>query len=84
MNFKKSFIYLMLIICGLTMIIPFLWMVTTAVKSQLEVNKGNLGFMPYEKYPVIQLSDGEHRVKIIKTENDRTVTEKKGRLSFLC
>ncbi len=73
----------MLIICGLTMIIPFLWMVTTAVKSQLEVNKGNLGFMPYEKYPVIQLSDGEHRVKIIKTENDSSyvnVLNQEGRI----
>lgn len=72
MNYKKSLIYLMLIICGLTMVVPFLWMVTTAVKSQLEVNKGNLGFLPYEKYPVIQFEGKEHRIKIVKTETDST------------
>ncbi len=52
------------------MIIPFIWMVTTAVKSQLEVNKGNVGFLPYEKFPTYTDGSVEYRIKIIKTEKD--------------
>ncbi len=67
---KKSLIYLVLFICGITMVTPFVWMVTTAVKSQLEVNKGNVGFLPIEKYSVFNDGVSEYRLKIIKTEKD--------------
>ena len=67
---RKGFIYFVLILCGFTMIIPFIWMVTTSVKSQLEVNKGNVGFLPIEKYSAYDDGTLEYRVKIIKTEQD--------------
>ncbi len=70
---KKLLIYFVLFICGIIMIIPFVWMATTAVKSQMEVNKGNVGFLPYEKYPVIFDEGQEYRIKIITTSSDSSV-----------
>ena len=52
MNIKKSINYIILFVCGFAMIIPFIWMLTTSVKSQIEVNKGNVGFAPIEEYDV--------------------------------
>jgi len=70
MKFKNSIIYVILMICGISMIIPFIWMITTAVKSQIEVNKGNVGFLPYEEYPTYDDGEEIFRIKIVKTETD--------------
>lgn len=70
---KKGILYLVLGVCGLAMVIPFVWMLTTAVKSQSEVNKGNVGFIPVEHYSIYTEGDKEYRVKIIKTEPDSSV-----------
>lgn len=67
---RRSITYLILTICGISMVVPFIWMVTTAVKSQLEVNKGNVGFLPIEKYSAYNDGSDEYRIKIIKTEKD--------------
>jgi ABC-type glycerol-3-phosphate transport system permease component len=48
------------------MIIPFLWMVSTSVKSQLEVNKGNIGFIPMEYYTEYDSGEELFKVKILK------------------
>jgi ABC-type glycerol-3-phosphate transport system permease component len=37
-------IYVLLFFLGITMVIPFLWMVNTALKDQVEINDGNIGF----------------------------------------
>ncbi len=50
----------------LMMIIPFLWMVSTSVKSQLEVNKGNIGFIPMEYYTEYDSGEELFKVKILK------------------
>ena len=55
---KKSISYIILSVCGLLMVIPFIWMLTTSVKSQLEVNKGNVGFLPIEQYSTYE-EDGK-------------------------
>jgi len=70
---KKSAIYLILVIFGTMMIIPFIWMITTSVKSQLEVNKGNVGFLPSEKYAMYSDGQNNYRVKIVKTEQDSSI-----------
>ncbi len=68
---KKSILYIVLIFTGLTMIIPFLWMLSTSVKSQLEVNKGNIGFLPIEHFTqYIDESGKPQRVKVIVKEGD--------------
>lgn len=37
-------IYTLLIALGVIMVIPFLWMINTALKDQVEINDGNIGF----------------------------------------
>jgi len=68
MQDKKIFTYIILGFCGLFMIMPFAWMLATSVKSQLEINKGNNGFLPYVEVDYLDLAgDGELlRCKILK------------------
>ncbi len=67
---KKSISYIILSVCGVLMVIPFIWMVTTSVKSQLEVNKGNVGFLPIEYYSTYSDGENEYRITIVKPEGD--------------
>ncbi len=46
--FGKGFSYFMLILCGLIMVVPFIWMVSTSLKSQTAINKGSVGFIPID------------------------------------
>lgn len=68
--FGKSLIYILLILCGVTMVAPFLWMVTTALKSQIEVNKGNVGFAPVDAFSWYDDGETEHRVKVVSAAGD--------------
>jgi len=52
------------------MIVPFIWMVTTSIKSPSEVNKGNVGFIPFEEHSVYDDGTNEFRIKIVKAEID--------------
>ncbi len=70
MNFNKSITYTILTLCGLVMVIPFIWMVTTSVKSQIEVNKGNVGFLPIEEFHTYTEGDKTYRITLVKTEGD--------------
>jgi len=72
MKLNKTINYTILFICGLSMIIPFLWMLTTSVKSQSEVNKGNIGFLPIEKYDYVEEDGNEYKVKSVKADKDST------------
>ena len=69
---KKSISYIILSVCGLLMVIPFIWMLTTSVKSQLEVNKGNVGFLPIEQYSTYEEDGKVYRVTSVKVEGDST------------
>lgn len=70
----KYFTYLMLILCGLVMIIPFLWMITTSLKSQSEINKGSSGFIPLETVSYIEKDNGQKEyIEIIAEEGKKTV-----------
>jgi ABC-type glycerol-3-phosphate transport system permease component len=55
------------------MVVPFLWMLTTAVKSQFEINKGNVGFIPWEEYTAYTHDGVEKRVKVVVAEADSSV-----------
>ncbi|MCD6177542.1 MAG: carbohydrate ABC transporter permease, partial [Candidatus Cloacimonetes bacterium] len=69
---KKSISYIILSVCGLFMIIPFIWMLTTSVKSQLEVNKGNVGFLPIEYYSTYEEDGKIYRITPVKIDGDST------------
>jgi ABC-type glycerol-3-phosphate transport system permease component len=68
--FGKTIVYLCLILCGITMVTPFIWMVSTSLKSELEVNKGHVGFIPIDDYDVYDENGEERTAKIVKTVGD--------------
>ncbi len=69
---RKSISYIILSVCGLFMVIPFIWMITTSVKSQLEVNKGNVGFLPIEQYSTYEEDGKVYRITPVKVDGDST------------
>jgi multiple sugar transport system permease protein len=70
---RKTFIYIALIACGLFMIIPFVWMVSTSLMSQAEFNKGEAIFIPKEDYDIIKGSKPEQKVIVVNTQGDSTL-----------
>jgi len=70
---KKSISYIVLITFGVFVIAPFVWMVSTSFKSQLEVNRGSVGFIPLEQY--LSYDDGRDlwRVSLVMVKGDSTV-----------
>ena len=71
--FKKSFAYIILIIFGVFVVAPFIWMLSTSLKSQLEVNRGSVGFIPLEKYLSFDDGDDVWRVSKVMVRGDSTV-----------
>jgi len=71
--FKKSFAYIILTLFGVFVVAPFVWMISTSLKSQLEVNRGSVGFIPLERY--LSFDDGEEiwRVSKVMVRGDSTV-----------
>ncbi len=51
-------IYTLLITLGFVMVVPFLWMINTALKDQVEINDGNIGFNWKNKFTYIK-EDGK-------------------------
>src|SRR5690554_4366406 len=68
----KFIVLLLLTIFGLAMVIPFVWMMVTAVRSQLEFNKGNVGFLPIEKHTMYVADDRETIISIVMVDGDST------------
>ncbi len=54
------------------MVIPFVWMITTALKPQIEVNNGNVGFIPMEEFDEYNNGTEQVKVKILKEDGDST------------
>lgn len=70
---KKSVIYIILILVGIMMIVPFIWMLSTAFKSQQEVNQGNNGFIPSETTLIYNDGNKEYNASIVDTKGDQVV-----------
>lgn len=69
----RFFTYFMLALCGAIMIIPFLWMVSTSLKSQIEINRGNIGFIPYDQLVYYEHDGVKERVEIVDQEGEFAV-----------
>jgi multiple sugar transport system permease protein len=72
-TFRKAFIYIVLIACGLFMIVPFIWMVSTSLMSQAEFNKGESVFIPREDYDTIRNAQPEQRIIVVKALGDTSL-----------
>lgn len=70
---RKGLIYTALTICGLTMIIPFIWMIATSMMSQAEFNKHESLFVPKETFHVWHSPTGDQRILPVMEKGDKTV-----------
>ena len=71
--FRNTIIYAALAACGLFMIVPFIWMLSTSLMSQAEFNKGEAVFIPKEEYNILRNSNPEQRVIVVKAANDSSL-----------
>jgi ABC-type glycerol-3-phosphate transport system permease component len=74
---KKSISYIILAMFGVFIVAPFVWMMSTSLKSQLEVNRGHTGFIPIEQY--LSYNDGQDiwRVSKVMVRGDSTIVNLK-------
>jgi len=70
---RNSIIYFLLSVCGLFMIVPFIWMISTALTSQAEFNKRETVFIPKESYHVWNDNGVKRRVIHVTDEGDQSV-----------
>ncbi len=70
---RKSLIYTVLIICGLTMIVPFIWMITTSLMSQSEFNKHDSVFIPKETYYVWEKDGVQKRILLVMEKEETSI-----------
>lgn len=60
---RMTIIYGVLTIFGLTMIVPFIWMISTALMTQAEFNKHESTFIPKESYH--EWNNGQEKQKVL-------------------
>ncbi|MDI3503810.1 MAG: multiple sugar transport system permease protein [Candidatus Cloacimonadota bacterium] len=70
---RSTITYLILTIFGLTMIIPFIWMISTALMTQSEFNKQETLFIPKEEYYVWNNEGVKERILLVMEEGDTSV-----------
>jgi len=64
---RMTIIYVVLIICGIGMVLPFLWMLSTSLMTQSEFNKQERIFIPKETY--FEWDNGTQKQKVIFVQN---------------
>lgn len=70
---RLSLIYFLLTIFGLFMVVPFIWMVSTALMTQSEFNKQESLFIPKEEYHVWNVDKGSKRILLVEAGSDSSV-----------
>jgi ABC-type glycerol-3-phosphate transport system permease component len=68
-----TIIYTFLIIFGLFMVVPFVWMISTSLMNQAEFNKHDSVFVPKEEYHVWKSPAGDHKILLVQVENKEAV-----------
>lgn len=70
---RSTIIYTLLSVFGLFMVVPFIWMISTALMSQSEFNKHDSLFIPKEQYHVWHQDGKEQRVLFVMAKGDSAV-----------
>ncbi|MEN6444848.1 MAG: carbohydrate ABC transporter permease [Candidatus Cloacimonas sp.] len=70
---RMTLIYIVLIICGLAMIIPFLWMLSTSLMTQSEFNKQESVFIPKETYYVWDKGNQQQKIILVQEKGKISV-----------
>ena len=83
-KFGTTLVYILLTIFGLSMVIPFIWMISTSLMTQSEFNKNDSVFIPKEEYHVWNDQGKEHKIILVQTKGDQSVIhvlDKDGQIS---
>lgn len=72
-NLGKITRYFFLLLCAAIMVVPFIWMVSTSLKSQSAINKGSAGFLPIETLTYIEKEGKKEYVEIIEKKDRKAV-----------
>lgn len=72
-SIRMTIIYTFLILFGLFMVVPFVWMISTSLMNQAEFNKHDSVFIPKEEYHVWKSSSGDHKIILVQIENKEAV-----------
>lgn len=72
-SIRMTIIYTFLIIFGLFMVVPFVWMISTSLMNQAEFNKHDSVFVPKEEYHVWKSPSGDHKILLVQVENKEAV-----------
>lgn len=70
---RSIIIYLILIIFGFTMVIPFIWMISTSLMTQSEFNKQESLFIPKEEYHLWDNGEIRERVILVLEKEDTSI-----------
>ncbi|MBW6514101.1 MAG: carbohydrate ABC transporter permease [Candidatus Syntrophosphaera sp.] len=70
---SKSIIYFLLAVCGLFMVVPFIWMISTSLMTQSEFNKNDAIFIPKEEYYVWNKDGVEHKIILVTERGSESV-----------
>lgn len=70
---RMPIVYFLLTVFGLFMIVPFIWMISTALMTQSEFNKHDSLFIPKERYHVWEEAGTQKRVLMVQAQGDSTV-----------
>jgi multiple sugar transport system permease protein len=83
-KFGTFIIYLLLTVCGLTMILPFIWMLSTSLMTQSEFNKNDSIFIPKDEYYVWQKDGTQKQIILVESKGANSVIhvlDKNGKIS---
>jgi ABC-type glycerol-3-phosphate transport system permease component len=72
-SIRMTIIYTFLILFGLFMVVPFVWMISTSLMNQAEFNKHDSVFVPKEEYHVWKSSSGDQKIILVQIENKEAV-----------
>ncbi|HCM15870.1 MAG: carbohydrate ABC transporter permease [Candidatus Cloacimonadales bacterium] len=72
-RFRSIITYTILIIFGLTMVVPFLWMLSTSLMTQSEFNKQETLFIPKEEYHVWNNNGQTERILLVTDKGDISI-----------
>ncbi len=72
-KFRSLITYAVLIIFGFTMVVPFIWMLSTSLMTQSEFNKKETLFIPKQEYHVWNHEGQKQRILLVMEKGENSV-----------
>jgi ABC-type glycerol-3-phosphate transport system permease component len=72
-KFRSLITYAVLLIFGLTMVVPFIWMLSTSLMTQSEFNKQETLFIPKQEYHIWNQGGETKRILLVMEKGDNSI-----------